>query len=136
MTYTVINDLVLFLAVSASCGGSDDVRYGRANPETRFFEELRLRPDEPFFVFVTLPRGDRIATRLEWADADWLWTTLASYGIQSADCPTEIWTGSARIARRRNVLREPLVFEDAFAALTHCLAAEPPPQQRIEFRAV
>lgn len=125
-TYTVL-PFEQLLVVAALCGGSESVRYGRLKPETQFVAELQLRHGEQIWLFVH-PPGGRLAARVSWRDD--LWTILSSHGIQTADCPTEIWAGSARFFRTENIPEQLLSFE---VALTHDIAANPNTHRKVEF---
>ncbi len=112
--YRVFAKLKALLIVAAACGGSDHVRYGRHGPEKRYVAELELRRDETIWIFVHIPGDGRIAARVLWRED--VWALMASYGVQTEDCPTEIWAGSARFFRKENIPRELLTLEQALAA--------------------
>jgi hypothetical protein len=112
--YTVLSDFGMLLVVAAMCGGSDNVRYGRHGPETWYAAELQPGTNETIWIFVHIPGDGRIAAQVQWHDR--LWSELAAHGIQTADCPMEIWVGSARFFRKKNIPAELLTLEAALAA--------------------
>lgn len=113
MRYYVFDDIAELAAVAALCGGSDKVKYGHERPETAFVSTLELRPGDKVCVFVHC-HGGQLATQTEWSED--LWTFLASNGIQTADCPPEVWMGSSRFFRGKNIPNEPMTFDQAIAA--------------------
>jgi hypothetical protein len=111
--YRVIEDIAQLASVAALCGGSDNVRYGRAWPEKLFVAELDLRPGDKIWIFVHFPGDGRLTAQVEWHEG--LWTLMASNGIQPADCPIDVWAGPPRWFRQENIPSEPLTFEQALA---------------------
>ena len=105
-TVHVLPNLRALVAVAASAGGSADVRYGLEEPQTRYVADLALRPGDMVWLFACLPGDVWIAARVPWTDN--LWLVLAANGIQPADCPVDVWVGSAGLAREVNVSADPL----------------------------
>ena len=113
LTYIVFDDIAELASVATLCGGSDNVRYGHERPETAFVSTLELRPGDNVCLFVHCP-GGQLATQTEWSED--LWGYLANHGIQTADCPTDVWNGPARFSRKENIPDEPMTFDQAIAA--------------------
>lgn len=105
-TVHVLPSLRALVTVAASAGGSADVRYGMEEPQTRYVADLALRPGDMVWLFACLPGDVWIAARVPWTDN--LWLVLAANGIQPADCPVDVWAGSAGLAREVNVSPDPL----------------------------
>lgn len=105
-TVHVLPNLRALVAVAASAGGSADVRYGLEEPQTRYVAELALRLGDMVWLFACLPGDVWIAACVPWTDN--LWLVLAANGIQPADCPVDVWAGSAGLAREVNVSPDPL----------------------------
>lgn len=127
--YQVLDDFGMLLVVAAMCGGSDDVRYGRHGPETRYVAELEPKAGEMIWIFIHLPGDGRIGAQVEWQEG--LWTIMASHGIQAADCPFEVWNGSPRFFRTENLANPALPFEQA---LRLHVSANPDTVRTAEFR--
>lgn len=111
--YIVFQKLWHLAKVVAWCGGSDNVRYGREGPETRFVAELGLQPGDSVWIFVKVQGEHRVAVQIRWDDL--AWPSMAMYGIQPADCPPDVWSGTAAPLRERNIPAEWLMFERALA---------------------
>jgi len=106
----VIAEFGELLNLASACGGSDDVRYGVFGPETRLMADLDVATGDLVWVFVRLTTGETICAQTPWSPDVWL--QLACHGIQSADCPMEIWMGGARFFRQENVAKVAASFSD------------------------
>lgn len=129
VTYTIFAKFWHMAKVVALCGGSDDVRYGRANPEKLFVAELDIKAGELIWLFVQVQGEHRVAAQVQWNDL--AWTSMALYGIQPSDCPVETWNlETTRGLRERTIPAKWLTFEQALA--TH-LKANPGTTHTAEF---
>lgn len=128
LEYRVFNNHVAMFRLVAQCGGSDNVRYGRAGPEKLYLAELDVHTGARIWLFVHVPGDGHLAAVVNWHDN--LWTAMANHGIQPTNCPLEVWAGPARELREKIIPSKPMPFH---AAMERHLMANPGTTHLAEF---